>query len=129
MDEDYLATLWHEFFAEEGSFLLQLRVQLRWDKVAFERLTEAMRACCKRYQHEQRTEEQRLHALEMRLPRWLAMGFWFIPEFVRDWTSHPAWEQEIAREPAYFKHAYERLHLLAVWFFEGHSYRDDEEKG
>lgn len=68
MDSDYRSILWSEFFAEEGSFLLQLRVDLYWDKAAFDRLTEAMRACCKEYEREQKTDAQRMLAIEATLP-------------------------------------------------------------
>lgn len=119
MEEDYIIVLWHEFFAEEGSFLVQLRVDRHWDKAAFDRLTEAMRICCKKYEQEQQTEEQRMQAITTELPRWLASGFWYFSHFVRDWTSHPAWKEEYTREPDYFNHAYKQLDELALWFFEG----------
>jgi hypothetical protein len=46
MDGQYLIPLAHEFRAGEGSFLLQLRIDMYWDKDAFRRLTEAMPVCC-----------------------------------------------------------------------------------
>src|SRR5947209_3744657 len=151
MDESYLKTLAHEFRAGEDSFLLQLRIDLYWDKEAFDRLTEAMRQCCKHYQYsqdqidrelreqEQLTKEQiedeqfadeyYLQKQDTMLPRWLAEGFWHLSTFVRDWTSHPAWEKTIDREPEYFAKAYERLDDLASWFFSGNCPWIDEEKG
>ena len=50
MNESYLIALTHEFNAGSESFLLQLRIDLLWDKQAFDHLTEAMRLCCKHYQ-------------------------------------------------------------------------------
>jgi hypothetical protein len=153
MDKHYLTILAREFRAGEGSFLLQLRIDMYWDKDAFGHLTEAMRACCKDYQYsqehlerdlqeqEQLTQEQMedeqfadeyyLHKNEddTMLPRWLADGFWYLSTFVRDHTSHPAWEQTIACEPEYFSHAYTRLDDLASWFFSGCCPWIDEEKG
>ena len=129
MNTDYQSVLRNEFFAEEGSFLLRLRIELYWDKEAFDRLTEAMRACCKEYEQEQQTEEQHLQAIQTMLPRWLASGFWYLSVFVRGHTSHPAWEETIAQEPEYFQKAYDRLESLASWFFEGRSPWIDEEKG
>jgi len=123
MNEDYLTILKYEFHAEEGSFLLQLRVNLRWDKVAFDRLTKAMFMCCKHFQ------EEYMQAQETMLPRWLAEGFWYLSYFVKEWTSHSSWEEKIAREPDYFKKAYERLFQLAFWFFEGIPPWNDVEKG
>ena len=123
MNEDYLPVLWREFFSEEGSFLLQLRVAHDWDREAFERLTNAMTLCCKDYEQEQKTEEQRMQAIQVKLPRWLASGFWFLSTEVRVLTDtrHRYWEKEIARDPKYHEKAYERLDALAFWFFEGHT--------
>lgn len=153
MDKRYLTTLAREFRAGEGSFLLQLRIDLYWDKEAFLRLTEAMRACCKDYQYSreqierefneqsQLTDEQledeqfadeyylRRNEYDTMLPRWLADGFWYLSTFVRGHTSHPAWERTIAQEPEYFSQAYERLDDLASWFFSGQLPWIDEEKG
>jgi hypothetical protein len=153
MDKQYLMTLAREFRAGEGSFLLQLRINLYWDKDAFRRLTEAMRLCCKDYQYsseqlardldgqKQLTDEQmeneqftdgyflKKNENDTMLPRWLADGFWFVSTFVRGHTSHPAWEQTIAREPEYFSNAYALLDDLASWFFTGDCPWIDEEKG
>lgn len=153
MEQQYLTILAREFRAGEGSFLLRLRNEMYWDKDAFRRLTEAMRACCQDYQHsqeqqerfrkeqEQLTEEQMadeqfadeyyLHhnGDDTMLPRWLADGFWYLSTFVRGHTSHPAWEKTIAQEPEYFSHAYDRLDDLASWFFGGECPWIDEEKG
>ncbi|HLG63866.1 MAG TPA: hypothetical protein VKY19_18130 [Ktedonosporobacter sp.] len=161
MDEDFLKAMWRESCARDG-FLVQLRVDLNWDKEAFERLTEAMRLCCKHYElvsaqqlkllHEQATVTGKELAMRMQLqghedaleddltdpplpetkrllPDWLAELFWFIPEEVIGWTSHEAWEKKRAREPEYFEKAYERLRLLASWFFTGSCPWLDEEKG
>ena len=43
---DDLELLRQEFRAEDGSFLLQLRVDLHWDRQAFSRLEQAMRRVC-----------------------------------------------------------------------------------
>jgi hypothetical protein len=153
MEKRYLTILAREFRAGEGSFLLRLRNEMDWDKDAFRRLTEAMRACCRDYQHsheqheqfrkeqEQLTEEQMAdeqfadeyyphhNGNDTMLPRWLADGFWYLSTFVRGHTSHPAWEKIVAQEPEYFSHAYERLDDLASWFFSGECPWIDEEKG
>ncbi len=75
---DWQATLKSEFKAEEGSFLIQLRPGLEWNKEAFRRLVAVMRACCQECEGKDSFE------------RWLANGFWFIPPFVKDWTTHEA---------------------------------------
>ncbi len=155
--EDYLAVLRREFSAEEGTFLLQLRVKLHWDKEAFDRLTEAMFQCCKHFMHNQQDQEQSLpvqptlfplseslqqqyaqaqaaqarsmQTKEMLLPRWLAEGFWYVSHFIKYWTSHQAWDKRRALEPEYFNKAYERVYLLASWFFTGEPPWNDIEKG
>ena len=104
-DDDYLPILTNEFRAEEDTFLIQLRPWLHWDKIAFTRLTQAMAICC------------RLTAGQEKLDRWVAEGFWFIPTFVRDWTTHPKFPREHSAE--YYEAAYERLDDLAYWFFHG----------
>ena len=120
MADDYTSVLAHEFEARDGSFLLQLRVELRWDKAAFTRLTEAMRACCQAY------DEGNVPAAVLEpsrepqmVPRWLADGYYYLSTFVRDWTTHPAWAKQTAPEQEYYDAAYERLHFLAEWFFSG----------
>ncbi|WP_344978752.1 hypothetical protein [Streptosporangium fragile] len=43
---DDLELLRREFDAEDGSFLVQLRCDLQWDRQAFSRLEQAMRRVC-----------------------------------------------------------------------------------
>ncbi len=121
MADDYAAVLAHEFAAGDGSFLLQLRTEMTWDKVAFTRLTEAMLACCRAY------DQSDIHPTffvsphdTMCLPRWLVDGFWYVSHFVRDWTTHPAWKERTAPGQDYYDRAYDRLFWLAEWFFTGH---------
>jgi hypothetical protein len=118
--DDYLSVLEREFVAEDGSFLLQLRVQLTWDKAAFTRLTSAMLACCQAFDKGdlRPSMEDTTHYTAL-VPRWLAEGFWCVGRFVESWTMHPAWDQRRAAEPEYYRAAYERLFLLAEWFFIG----------
>jgi hypothetical protein len=97
----------HEFDAEEGSFLLQLRCDLRWDREAFGRLVGSMQSYL---QHRSDLE---------RIPRWIAAGFWFLSWHVKDWSSHPDFPRPFAAE--YYESAYERLHDLAYWCFFGES--------
>src|SRR5262249_48927980 len=104
--------------AGEGSFLIQLRVQLAWDKAAFTRLTEVMLACCQTYDaRERRAPGIGSGADTTPLPRWLAEGFRYVSTFVRDWTTPPAWQQTSVPEQDYYDAASERLHMLAAWFF------------
>jgi hypothetical protein len=77
---DDLELLRQEFRAEDGSFLLQLRVDLHWDRQAFSRLEQAMRRVCAQQEPRQQ------------LDRWLVEGYWYLSDFVPDTpvtrTSH-----------------------------------------
>jgi hypothetical protein len=104
---NYLEILKYEFEAREDSFLLKVRTQMEWDKVAFSRLVHAMKVYCEK---EAGTES---------VERWIASGFWYIPQFTRDWTTHPSFPREHSDE--YYEQAYHLLDALAYWFFMGES--------
>ncbi|GAA0486255.1 hypothetical protein GCM10010167_50180 [Paractinoplanes deccanensis] len=108
---DAATVLRREFEAVDGSFLLQLRTDLVWDRVAFTRLERAMRAACER------------HEGQDGLPRWMAEGFYEVSHFVAEWTAHPHFPRP---EPAeYYENCLERLRDLADWFFRGfHAYQE-----
>jgi hypothetical protein len=128
--DDYIRVLEHEFSADDGSFLIQMRCDLTWDKATFTRLTEAMLACCKAY--DARDERPTLMGSaydKTQVPRWLADGFWYLSFYVKDWTTHPNWERTTAPEQEYYDRAYVRLFDLATWFFTGHSPYTDPNKG
>lgn len=97
----------HEFEAEEGTFLLQLRCDMHWDRDAFRRLVDAMQG----YLESQRDDEH--------LPRWIAEGFWFLGHFVKEWSSHPRFSRPLAQ--GYYEAGYRRLHDLGWWLFMGAS--------
>jgi hypothetical protein len=102
-----LELLRHEFNAKDGSFLIQIRCDLRWDRQAFSRLEKAMRRVCA----QQETQE--------RLDRWLVEGYWYLADFVPDHTSHPSFPRP---EPIqYYEAALERLRDLQYWFVFGES--------
>jgi hypothetical protein len=104
---DDLELLRHEFSAADGSFLLQLRVDLHWDRGAFSRLEQAMRRVCAQLE---RCEQ---------LDRWLVEGYWYLSDFVPGHVSHPDFPR---REPAeYYKSAVNRLRDLQDWFVTGRS--------
>jgi hypothetical protein len=104
---DDLDLLRHEFSAEDGSFLVQLRVDLHWDRRAFSRLEQAMRRVCA----QQESREQ--------LDRWLAEGYWYMSDFVAGHISHPDFPRP---EPAeYYQSAVRRLWDLQNWFVTGRS--------
>jgi hypothetical protein len=114
--ENYLAVLEKEFRAEDGSFLLQLRVNLIWDKEAFLRLSDAMKKYCEN------------HSQETKVDKWIAEGFWWMQLFTRDWSSHPNFPRK--QPPEYYEKACKLLDDLAYWFFIGQSpYRDSQDLG
>lgn len=103
--EDWREVLKGEFCGPEEGFLIQLRVGLTWDKVAFNRLIAAMKQCCLMY--------DRTDIMET----WLAEGFYIASTEVKGWTSHPSFPREHQRE--YYETAYRRLDDLSFWFFTG----------
>ena len=68
---DYLDILRHEFEANDGSFLISMRVELEWDWEAFSRVTEAMRIYCDRHTESDVVE------------RWVASGFYYLTDVTR----------------------------------------------
>jgi hypothetical protein len=105
--DQIIQVLRHEFDAEDGSFLIQLRCDLEWDKTAFARLVHAMHSYVSRTSDEPKVE------------RWIANGFWYLDMFVRDWTQHPNFPRVYPAE--YYESAYRRLRRLAYWLFVGES--------
>jgi len=102
---DDLELLRNEFNAGDGSFLIQLRVDLHWDRHAFSGLEQAMRRVCV----QQEPREQ--------LDRWLVDGYWYLSDFVPGHISHPDFPRD---EPAeYYQAAVRRLWDLQNWFVTG----------
>jgi hypothetical protein len=112
-DDELEQTLRAEFNADERSFLLQLRCDLRWDVEAFRRVTSAMFAYV------------RARDPEADIPRWVAEGFWYLGWYVESWSQHPNFPRPLRTE--YYDAAYERLSGLAYWLFVGESMYTSEE--
>lgn len=102
-----------ELDAEDGSFLIKLRIDLEWDKNAFNRLTEEMYRYVRERDH------------DSPIPRWIADGFWYLDSWVREWSSHEAFPRP--HGDVYYEAAYERLHALAFWLFTGSPMHEGEE--
>lgn len=102
-----LQVLRNEFEAGDGSFLITIRANMIWNVDAFDRLSKAMEQYC-----------QETSGTSAQLERWLAQGFWYVPDFVRDWTSHPNFPR--ALPATYYESAYRQLDELAFWFFFGY---------
>jgi len=105
--EQIIELLRNEFESGDGSFLIQIRCDKEWDKVAFSRLVDGMHSYVSQPNPDSKIE------------RWIAHAFWFLDHFVRDWTQHPCFPRKYEAE--YYASAYERLHDLAYWFFYGES--------
>ncbi len=102
-----LQILNNEFDAGDGSFLISIRGDMVWDVEAFDRLSGAMAQYCRE-----------ASGTSAHLERWVAQGFWYVPWFVRDWTSHPNFPRDL---PAtYYDGAYRQLDDLAFSYFFGH---------
>ena len=94
-----------EFAADDGTFVLQVR-GLVWDKPAFTRLEQLMRAAC---QQEADSES---------LDRWMVEGFWFLSDWLPEWTRHPNFPRP---EPTYYDAAIKRMRDLQWWLVMGQS--------
>jgi len=104
-------TLKKHFNAEEGSFLLLVRCELRWDWAAFRELTAAMF-----------TVADELRGKET-IETWIAHGFWFCDSWIPDSTAHPNFPRP---EAAAYNEAIQLIHDLAHLLFVGESpYEDD----
>ena len=101
--EDLLNRLHHAFRAEDGSFLLKLRSGLEWDQAGFAALIQDMASVCELYGGSEMIE------------RWLADGFWYLPNFIKTWIVHPDFPKE--QLPANHALVAELLEDLAHWFF------------
>ena len=100
-----------EFGSEPRSFLFRLRNDRVWDRIAFTRLEQAMRAVC-------RDNEDQDH-----LERWLAEGYFYCATSVRDDTAHPSFPRP--KPERYYSACLERLWELADWYFRGyHVYQE-----
>jgi len=100
-----------EFYAEEGSFLIQARCRLEWDWDAFRRLTSAM--------YDVADEVKGQPSIET----WIAEGFWFCETWITDWKRHP----NSPRPPEDYRDAIELIHNLASFLFTGlNPYNDND---
>jgi len=100
-----------EFDSEKGSFLILLRIELRWDWKAFRTLTHAM--------YDVADEVKGQPSVET----WIAQGFWFCDTWIRDHTSDP----NFPRPPeASYRDALRLIDDLAFFLFMGQSPYDDD---
>ncbi|MFI6758293.1 hypothetical protein ACIBF5_04005 [Micromonospora sp. NPDC050417] len=106
-----LEVLRREFASEDGTFMLALYAERRWDCQAFTRLEQAMRSVAMEY------------ADRDQLDRWLAEGYFHLSTWVRDHTSHPDFPRPMP--DSYYDACVDRLWELADWYFRGeHIYQE-----
>ncbi|RWD26323.1 hypothetical protein [Mesorhizobium sp.] len=102
-----LRILKNEFDAGDGSFLISIKGHMHWDVEAFDRLCSAMAQYCRE-----------TPGTDVQLERWAAQGFWYVPWFVRNWTSHPNFPRDLP--VTYYENAYQQLDDLAFSYFFGY---------
>jgi hypothetical protein len=99
-------TLHAEHEAREGSLMLTVRRDFRWDPEAFTRLEAAMRGACAALDEHSAVD------------RWLVEGFWQWTAVLPELAQHPEFTPP---EPHYFRRCLARLRDLGSWFFNGTS--------
>ncbi len=105
LDEIDEAFLRSDFDAAEGSFLLQLRCQGRWDDERLTKLLEVMAHCTK------------LYADADSLPRWIASGFWYMSVFVPEQAQHQSFQS--SHSPAFLRERCGDIEHVVFGFFTG----------
>lgn len=100
----------YEFDGEPLSFLFQLRGNMVWDKVAFQRLTQAMYEVATDFYEKED------------VPKWIANGFWFAEQLTKEWSNHPNFPKP---ESEYHESSLELLYFLSDYLFaDGVSLQD-----
>ena len=99
-----------QFDAEEDSFLLLLRCELKWSEDAFKELTTAMYHVASKYQDAES------------IPTWIANGFWYCDTWVREWTSHENFPRP---GEDYYHDSLELIRDLAYYLFMSESPYED----
>ncbi len=105
--ENYLVVLQKEFSAEPESFIIELVAHCDWNEQRFQHLADAMETCC-----------ENMKSMS-EIPRWLARGFWFTPDYVASWVSRYIHGPDNEYSRDYLLKCVERLNDLAYFFFYG----------
>lgn len=100
-------TLIEELNVEDGSFLIELRINLNWNHVSFINLLNKL------YEECQNRENDRM------LSREIAGGIWYISTFVKDWSQHEDFPKKFSKE--YYELAYDLINDLTYHYFVGES--------
>ena len=105
-------TLKEELNATDGSFLLELRTQFRWNHNAFINLLNKINEECKRTKG------------ESSLDREVASGIWYSIDFIKDWVNHENFPKVYSTE--YYETAFELLKDLGYYYFMAESPYESE---
>ncbi|MGM1046979.1 hypothetical protein SAMN05661091_1625 [Paenibacillus uliginis N3/975] len=97
-----------EVTAGEGSFLIEIRIELNWDHYKFQNLLLLLNEFLK-------TNEAGDY-----LERELSAGIWYVTNFIPHWTSHESFRKSNNYSEEYYRSAYELLEFIASWYFMGH---------
>lgn len=106
-------TLKNELNAEEGSFLLGLRINLIWDHTSFINL---MNEIHKEFKNTKNNLE---------LNREIANGVWYISHFIKDWSEHENFPKVFPSE--YYLKAYTLIDDISYEYFMGQSIYQSED--
>lgn len=107
-----LARIEDEFTSQPESFMAGLK-QLQWDQAKLIALLQDLQRLCQLLDREEMIE------------RWLADGFWYLPNFIKTWPEHPEFPKE--QLPDNFQVVCGLLDDLAEWFFTDHCPWEDPE--
>ena len=105
-------TLKEELNAADGSFLLELRSDLKWNHNSFINLVTGL------FAEYNRTKGN------LDLSRDIASGIWYISDFIENWTEHQNFPKIYPDE--YYEKAYELIYDLAYSYFMAESPYDSE---
>ena len=100
-------TLIEELNAADGSFLLELRINLNWNHTSFINLLIELNKECK------------LTKEDLQLPREIASGVWYISDFIKSWTENENFPKKYSA--GYYEKSYELIGDLAYFYFNSES--------
>ncbi len=101
-----------ELNAENGSFILELRTELKWNHNSFLNLVSKL------------DKEFKSTKNENKLNREIACGVWYISNFIKDWSQHENFPKILAEE--YYTKSYELIDDLAYQYFMAESIYETE---
>ena len=101
-----------ELNAENGSFILELRTELKWNHNSFLNLVSKL------------NKEFESTKNENKLKREIACGVWYISNFIKDWSQHENFPKILTEE--YYTKSYELIDDLVYQYFMAESVYETE---